>query len=54
MKKNKSEVVQARIDEGMRLKIKKATEKMDCSEATIVRLALKKFFASTGNKTVTL
>ena len=54
MKRTKPEVIQARIDEGMRLKIKKATEKFDCSEAAVVRLALKKFFASSGNKITTL
>lgn len=54
MKKGKPEVVQARVDEGMRLKIKKMTEKLDCSEATVIRLALKKFFASSGNKSITL
>nr|DAF26869.1 MAG TPA: antitoxin [Caudoviricetes sp.] len=54
MKKGKPEVVQARVDEGMRLKIKKMTEKLDCSEATVIRLALKNFFASSGNKSITL
>lgn len=54
MKKGKPEVVQARVDEGMRLKIKKMTEKLDCSEATVIRLALKKFFVSNGNKSITL
>ena len=54
MRKNKPEVVQARIEESLRLKIKKAAEKHDCSEATIVRIALKKFFASNGNKAITL
>lgn len=54
MKKGKPEVVQARVDEGMRLKIKKMTEKLDCSEAAVIRLALKKFFTSNRNKTITL
>lgn len=54
MKKSKPEVVQARIEESLRLKIKKAAEKHDCSEATIVRIALKNFFASNGNKAITL
>lgn len=46
MKIEKTALITANIGENFKLKVKKAAEENECSESTIVRVALKKLFAS--------
>jgi len=46
----RNELIQTRVTEGLRLRLKKYCDKHDCSEAHAVRLALKKILHNVPEK----